>query len=60
MSHVEIIAERMRLLYVALTRARRYLAVSWSREISLINRTLTVPPAESFRQLEARYRMQSA
>ena len=57
LSHVEIIAERMRLLYVALTRARRYLAVSWSREISRGNRSHMVPPAESFRQLEAYYKL---
>ena len=57
LSHVEIIAERMRLLYVALTRARRYLAVSWSREIPRATRSYSVAPAESFRQLEAYYQL---
>jgi len=57
LSHVEIIAERMRLLYVALTRARRYLAVSWSRKIPRATRSYSVPPAESFRQLEAHYQL---
>ncbi len=38
MAHVEVIAERLRLFYVAITRARRYLAISWSREIPLATR----------------------
>ena len=59
LSHVEVIAERLRLLYVAITRARRYLAISWSREISRATRSHRVAPAESFRQLEAYYQLQS-
>jgi DNA helicase-2/ATP-dependent DNA helicase PcrA len=55
LAHVEIIAERLRLLYVAITRARRYLAISWSREIPRATRSHAVPMAESFRQLEAYY-----
>ena len=52
-AHVEIIAERLRLLYVGLTRARRYLAVSWSREIATATRTVPVPEALAFNRLKA-------
>jgi DNA helicase-2/ATP-dependent DNA helicase PcrA len=58
MAHVEVIAERLRLLYVAITRARRYLAISWSREIPRATRSHAVPLAEAFRQLEAYFRSQ--
>ena len=58
LAHVEVIAERLRLLYVAITRARRYLAISWSREIPRATRSFAVPVAESFRQLEAYYQSQ--
>lgn len=58
LAHVEVIAERLRLLYVAITRARRYLAISWSREIPRATRSFAVPAAESFRQLEAYYQLQ--
>lgn len=57
LAHVEVIAERLRLLYVAITRARRYLAISWSREIPWATRSHMVPIAESFRQLEAYYQL---
>lgn len=51
-SHAEVIAERLRLLYVAITRARRYLVLSWSRQIPRATRTQAVPMAEVFRQLQ--------
>ena len=57
LAHVEVIAERLRLLYVAITRARRYLALSWSREIPRATRSHPVPMAESFRQLEAYFQL---
>jgi len=59
-AHVEIIAERLRLLYVGITRAKRYLSVSWSQEVQVGNSTRSAPLAEAFRELkrhyEARYR----
>ena len=58
-AHIEVIAERLRLLYVAITRARRFLAISWSREIPRATRSHAVPKAESFRQLEAYYQLQN-
>ena len=45
MAHVEVIADRMRLLYVAITRARRYLSVSWSRNIPMATRMRSVDQA---------------
>lgn len=51
-SHAEVIAERLRLLYVAITRARRYLVLSWSRQIPRATRTQAVPMAEVFGQLQ--------
>ena len=45
MAHVEVIAERMRLLYVAITRARRYLSISWSRDIPTATRIRSVDQA---------------
>ena len=48
MAHVEVIAERMRLLYVAITRARRYLSVSWSRDIPMATRMRSVNKAVVF------------
>lgn len=51
-SHAEVIAERLRLLYVAITRARRYLVLSWSRQIPRATRTQAVPMAEVFLQLQ--------
>ena len=45
MAHVEVIAERMRLLYVAITRACRYLSVSWSRDIPMATRMRSVDQA---------------
>lgn len=53
MAHVEVIAERLRLLYVAITRARRYLAISWSREIPLATRMRSAPEAVVFDKLRA-------
>ena len=55
-AHMEIIAERLRLLYVGITRARRYLALSWSREIPTGMRMRPVPPATVFGQLADFYR----
>lgn len=51
-AHLEIIAERLRLLYVGITRARRYLAISWSREVPMPGRMRSVPPAPIYYQLK--------
>ena len=56
LAHVEVIAERLRLLYVGITRARRYLALSWSREIPTATRSRAVPPASAFIKLRHYYR----
>jgi len=55
LAHVEVIAERLRLLYVGITRARRYLALSWSREIPTVSRTRAAPPAPAFAELRRFY-----
>lgn len=52
-AHIEVIAERLRLLYVGITRARRYLSVSWSREVQYGMRFRMVQPAEAFLELRA-------
>ena len=54
-AHVEIIAERLRLLYVGITRARRYLGFSWSRQVPLFDRQRRVPPAAMFSILRTRH-----
>lgn len=51
MAHVDVIAERLRLLYVGITRARRYLAISWSREVQYGMQTRTVPWSEAYVEL---------
>jgi DNA helicase II / ATP-dependent DNA helicase PcrA len=56
LAHVEVIAERLRLLYVGITRARRYLAVSWSREVATATRSRAAPPAAVFLKLQQYYR----
>ncbi|HJP32743.1 MAG: ATP-dependent helicase [Candidatus Latescibacteria bacterium] len=48
---VEYIGERLRLLYVAITRARRYLAISFSQHVSAGQRTRHVPDAMVFHRL---------
>jgi len=48
---VEYISERLRLLYVAITRARRYLAVSFSQHVPAGQRTRRVPDAMVFHRL---------
>ncbi|MYI60610.1 MAG: ATP-dependent helicase, partial [Gemmatimonadetes bacterium] len=58
-SHAEVIAERLRLLYVAITRARRYLVLSWSRQIPRATRMQPAPMAEVFRQLQLYCEQQS-
>ena len=55
MAHMEIIAERLRLLYVGITRARRYLALSWSRQIPTATRMRQVPQAAAFHLLKKYY-----
>ena len=55
-AHVEIIAERLRLLYVGITRARQYLAVSWSREIPAGMRMRPVPMAAAYHHLANYYK----
>ena len=58
LAHVEVIAERLRLLYVGVTRARRLLALSWSREIPMATRSRAAPPAAPFLKLQYFYRTQ--
>ena len=48
---VEYISERLRLLYVAITRARRYLSVSFSQHVPAGQRTRRVPDAMVFHRL---------
>jgi DNA helicase-2/ATP-dependent DNA helicase PcrA len=55
-AHAEIIAERLRLLYVGITRARQYLAVSWSREIPAGMRLRPVPQAAAYHHLAHYYK----
>lgn len=55
-AHIEVIAERLRLLYVGITRARRYLSVSWSREVQYGMRFRMVQPAEAFLELREYFR----
>lgn len=54
-AHAEIIAERLRLLYVGITRARRFLALSWSREVPAGARMRPAAPAPIFQVLRAQY-----
>lgn len=53
-AHVDTICERLRLLYVAVTRARRFLSVSWSGEVPAGARTRRVPSALAVEALRAR------
>ncbi len=48
---VEYISERLRLLYVAITRARRYLSVSFSQQVPVGQRSRRVPDAMVFHRL---------
>ena len=48
---VEYISERLRLLYVAITRARRYLSISFSQHVPAGQRTRRVPDAMVFHRL---------
>jgi ATP-dependent exoDNAse (exonuclease V) beta subunit len=48
---VEYISERLRLLYVAITRARRFLSVSFSQHVPAGQRTRRVPDAMVFHRL---------
>lgn len=52
-AQVDYIAERLRLLYVALTRARRFLSLNFSRTVPSGRRTRPVPEAIAFRRLQA-------
>ena len=52
-SHIELIAERLRLLYVGITRARRYLSISWSRRIPTATRTRGAARAAAFEVLRS-------
>lgn len=54
-AHVGIIAERLRLLYVAITRARRFLAFSWSRQIPAGMRLRAASEAAAFFHLRSYY-----
>jgi DNA helicase II / ATP-dependent DNA helicase PcrA len=44
-AHIEVISERLRLLYVGITRARRYLHISRSRATRQYNREREAEPA---------------
>lgn len=48
---VEYISERLRLLYVAITRARRFLSISFSQHVPAGQRTRRVPDAMVFHRL---------
>ena len=48
---VEYISERLRLLYVAITRSRRYLSVSFSQQVPAGQRSRKVPDAMVFHRL---------
>jgi DNA helicase-2/ATP-dependent DNA helicase PcrA len=45
-AHIEVISERLRLLYVGITRARRYLHISRSRNVRRYGRVERAEPAE--------------
>lgn len=45
-AHIEVIGERLRLLYVGITRARRYLHISRSRNVRRYGRVERTEPAE--------------
>lgn len=45
-AHIEVISERLRLLYVGITRARRYLHISRSRTVRRYGRVERTEPAE--------------
>ena len=51
--HIELISERLRLLYVGITRARRYLSISWSRRIPTATRTRSPARAAAFEVLRS-------
>ncbi|MBT4612449.1 MAG: hypothetical protein HOC05_20555 [Gemmatimonadetes bacterium] len=51
----ETIAERLRLLYVAITRARRFLSLSYSDYVPVGQRTRHVEAALAFEQLQTLY-----
>ena len=57
-AHIDIIAERLRLLYVGITRARRFLQLSRSRATRSYNKERDAEPATVmgvlYRYLEAR------
>jgi DNA helicase-2/ATP-dependent DNA helicase PcrA len=59
-AHLEIIAERLRLLYVGITRARSYLSLSWSREVPAGARMRPVAPAPIFYLLKQYYQAQGS
>lgn len=52
---LDTIAERLRLLYVAVTRARRFLSLSYSEYVPAGQRTRRVEPALAFEQLQTLY-----
>lgn len=54
-AHVGIIAERLRLLYVGITRTKRYLSISWSQEVQVGNQSRPAPLAEAYRELKRYY-----
>ncbi|MCK5921310.1 MAG: hypothetical protein KAG66_10240, partial [Methylococcales bacterium] len=45
-AHIDVISERFRLLYVAITRARRFLQISRSTTYQNFNKTMKSRPAE--------------
>jgi DNA helicase-2/ATP-dependent DNA helicase PcrA len=52
-ARIESIAEDCRLLYVGITRARRYLALSWGQQVYRYGKTNPVEPAIVFNRLMA-------
>ncbi len=50
-ANLETIAERLRLLYVGITRARRHLQLSWSRSVEVYGRDRPQEPTPVLREL---------
>jgi len=50
-ANLETIAERLRLLYVGITRARRHLQISWSRTVEVYGRDRPQEPTPVLREL---------
>lgn len=55
LARIDTIKERLRLLYVGITRARRYLMLSYSQQATIGERLMLRDPAMAFNRLRARY-----